>query len=112
MLHDQAYAFALRLHRPYAVVSAEGELDIASVGQMCDDVRRAARWSDRVVVDLRAVSFLDTFGLRALVALQRETTAATGSSFHVVPGAGIQRVLDLTGMRGALNWMSAEQLLG
>jgi hypothetical protein len=27
-----------------------------------------------------------------------------------VPGAGIQRVLDLTGARAALRWISAEQL--
>jgi anti-anti-sigma factor len=110
MLDDQAYAFALTLHGPYAVVVAEGELDIASVGPMRDDVRHAARRAARVVVDLRAVSFMDTFALRALIALQHEIDEGRDRSLHVVAGDGIQRVLDLTDKRGALCWMSPEQL--
>lgn len=106
MLENKAYAFSLVLRGPYAVVSVEGELDIAAIAELRSGVRGAARRTGHVVVDLRGVTFLDTFALRALVVLQQET----GCAFHVVPGARIQRVLDLTGMRGELRWMSAEQL--
>jgi anti-anti-sigma factor len=108
MLDDKAYAFALKLHGPYAVVAAAGELDIAAVGQLRAGVAHAARRTGHVVVDLRSVSFMDTFALRALITLQRNTDVA--SSFHVVPGVGIQRLLDLTGARDSLRWISAEQL--
>jgi anti-anti-sigma factor len=110
MLDHQAYAVTLSLRGPYAVVIAEGELDIAAVADLRARTRRAAERTGQVVVDLREVSFIDTFALRALIALQHETTSRSGGSFHVVPGDNIQRVLDLTGMRHALRWISAKQL--
>jgi anti-anti-sigma factor len=110
MLDHKAYALRLTLRGPYAVVVAEGELDIAAVADLRARARRAAERTGRVVVDLRDVSFMDTFALRALLGLQHETTCRSGCSFHVVPGDDIQRVLDLTGMRHVLRWISAEQL--
>jgi anti-anti-sigma factor len=110
MRDNEAYALTLSLHWPYAVVAAAGELDIAAVAQLRAGTRRAAQRTRRVVVDLRAASFMDTFALRALIALQHETSTRSDSSFHVVPGDGIQQVLDLSGMRHALHWISAEQL--
>ena len=96
-------------HGAYAVVRAEGELDIAAVPRLEATVRRAARRSPRVVVDLRPVRFIDSFTLNALIALQNEAAAAPWS-LHCVPGASIQRLLDLADARGALRWISAEQL--
>jgi len=110
MLRNQPYAFTVSLHDAYCVVGAAGELDIASVGHLRVAVDNARRRGARVVVDLRAVTFMDTFALRALIALQRETSARPDCSLHVIPGAAVQRVLDVTGARAALRWISAEQL--
>ena len=107
MLHEPAFAFHLAHDRAYAVVRAAGELDIASVGRMRDSVHRASERSARVVVDLRGVTFMDTFALRALIELQDD---AEQWSLHVVPGTAIQRLLDLAGGREALRWIAPEQL--
>lgn len=110
MRESQPYAFSTDLTDAYCVVRAAGELDIAAVPQLRNAVRAARRCAGRVVVDLRDVSFVDTYALRALTALQVDRSE--GRSFHVVPGDGIQRVLDLAGARAALPWISSEQLGG
>jgi anti-anti-sigma factor len=111
MLHERIYVFELTAHGPYAIVQAGGELDIAAVDEKRSTVRRAARRAAQVVVDLRPVTFMDTFALRALVALQQEAGAAVDWSLHVVPGPGVQRLLDLSGWRDELRWISPEQLV-
>jgi anti-anti-sigma factor len=112
MLDDQAYAFEQTARGPYAVVSVNGELDIAAVDELRESVRLASELSDHVVVDLRAVRFMDTYALRALVELQREALGETRCSLHVIPGGGVQRLLDVTAARPSLRWISPEQLQG
>jgi anti-anti-sigma factor len=108
MLENQGYAFTVTRTNAYCVVRAEGQLDIASVAQLRTAVHAARSHAGRIVVDLRDVSFMDTFALGALVALQDRRNDPV--SLHVVPGHGVQRVLDLVGARAALRWISAEQL--
>lgn len=108
MLTRQPYAFSVDRSDAYCVVRAAGELDIAAVPQLRDAVHAARRQADHVVVDLRDVSFLDSFALHALTALQDDRSDRP--SLHVVPGAGIQRVLDLADARAALRWISPEQI--
>jgi anti-anti-sigma factor len=50
------------------VLAVEGEIDITT-SQMLDDALRSARDTDaaRIVVDLRAVSFIDSTGLHVLI---------------------------------------------
>ena len=92
------------------VLRAAGELDIAAVPGLRNWVRRAEERSGRVVVDLRAVTFIDSFALQALVGLEREARASDRWSMHVVPSAGMQRLLDLAGSRDELRWIAPEQL--
>jgi stage II sporulation protein AA (anti-sigma F factor antagonist) len=108
MLTNVGYAFSVHRTDGYCIVRATGELDIACVGSLRARVEEARRRAPRIVVDLREVSFMDTFALRALVALRMETDP--GTSLHVVPGDHVQRVLDLAGFRDHLRWISAEQL--
>ena len=110
MLHGPAYLFDFTTHGAYAVVRAEGELDIAAVPRLRACVRRAARRSPRVVVDLRAVRFMDTYALRALIGLEAEAGTSDAWSLHCVAGAGMQRVLDLAEARESLRWIAPEQL--
>ena len=114
MLDERLFAFDLDSRGPYVVVTATGEIDIAAVDDLCGSIRRAAERGPRVIVDLRPVTFMDTFGLRALVSLQHEATRAEDWALHVVPGDGgaVQRLLDLAGARDELHWISPEQLAG
>ena len=104
---DRSPGFALSIARTdaYCVVRAAGELDIASVAELSAVVGAARRGAERVVMDLRGVTFMDSFALRALVRLQGDDL-----HFHVIAGDSVQRVLDLTGARAALRWISPEQL--
>lgn len=111
MLHQRTYAFEPSARGAYAIVNAVGELDIAAVGEMRTAVRCAARRASHVVVDLRPATFMDTFALCALVALSEEAVPGDWS-LHVVPGAAVQRLLDLSGTRDDLRWISPEQLVG
>jgi anti-anti-sigma factor len=107
MLRHQPYGFTVGQSNGYCVVRAEGELDIAAIGDLQAAVTAARRRAHDVVVDLRDVAFMDTFALRALATLQWDMD---DGRLHVVSGDGVQRVLDVTGARGALNWISPEQL--
>ena len=109
MLRNQPYAFTVSLQDAYSVVRAEGELDIASVAALGAAVNNARGHAPRVIVDLRAVTFMDTFALSALIALEVEARASEWS-MHCIAGAGIQRLLDLADSRGALRWIAPEQL--
>ena len=111
MRSDPTFLLDITGHGAYAVVRAEGELDIAAVPRLDACVRRAARRSPRVVVDLRAVTFIDTFALSALIALQAEAEGEPWT-MHCVAGPGIQRLLDLAAARDALRWIAPEQLAG
>src|SRR5688500_4331573 len=92
---EQLFRFDISIQRAYVVVRAEGELDIAAVEALRERVANAARRGPRVVVDLRGVDFIDTYSLRALIADQEVADASVGWSLHVVPGASVQRLLDL-----------------
>jgi anti-anti-sigma factor len=109
MLSGPAVAFGIRCRGAYAVLRAEGELDITAVPRLEVWVRQAARRAPRVIVDLRDVDFIDSFALSALIALQEQSDTAPWS-LHCIAGPGIQRLLDLAGARDALRWVAPEQL--
>jgi anti-anti-sigma factor len=113
MLDEQRiYVFELGSRGPYVVVTATGEIDVAAVGDLRSSVRHAAQRGPKVVADLRPVTFMDTFALRALVALQNDAMQADDWALHVIPSPSraVQRILDLAGAREDLHWMSPEQL--
>lgn len=114
MLDRRIYVLELGSHGPYSIVTVTGEIDIAAVGDLCGTIARAATRAPRVVVDLRPVTFMDSFALRALVALDQDATRTGDWSLHVVAGSNpcLQRLLDLAGARDELRWISPEQLDG
>jgi anti-sigma B factor antagonist len=76
-----------------------GELDLATVPRV--DAELAELWSvgfTTLVVDLRSVTFLDSTGLRMLLAWQA-TTSADGIVFGVIPGPRVvERMLEVGGV--------------
>jgi anti-sigma B factor antagonist len=91
------------------LVRPHGEVDIATAPRL--DVKlRELRDSgfDHLVVDLREVAFLDSSGLRILLAWD-QTARQEGVDFELVPGPpGVQRLFDVTGVRDHLRFVVAD----
>ena len=80
-----------------------GEVDLSNVDQLHDRVVREARDAPRVVVDLSAVDYIDSQGLRLLNRLSRAMTERGGTLEVVAPPGSVARsVLDLTKMSDEL----------
>ena len=84
-----------------------GELDLASVPAV--DAQLAELWSvgfANLVLDLRAVTFLDSSGLRMLLEWNAHNVEC-GLSFAVIPGpALVRRVLQTAGVADRLTYWS------
>lgn len=82
-----------------------GELDMVTVPELQSGLNAViARNPGPVIVDLAAVQFLSSTGLRLLIALHADLTAQD-RSLRVVVGEGrfIPRVLQITGLDQVLN---------
>jgi anti-sigma B factor antagonist len=78
-------------------VCPTGELDIATVPRLADALHAAQPTYDRLVLDLRGLSFIDSSGLR-LVLMEVERAADEGRTVEVIPGdERVQRIFRLTG---------------
>lgn len=76
-----------------ARISVHGELDIATAAELERELRAGLSCGD-VVLDLQAVSFMDSSGLRAVLVASREAREA-GRRLLVLPGTGqVLRVIE------------------
>lgn len=88
--------------RPTVVVAAEGEIDTANNQRLEQVLASLAHGDADVVVDLSAVTFMDSSGLRALLTGQRAVLAA-GRSFRIGDASdAVRRVLEITGLSDVL----------
>jgi anti-sigma B factor antagonist len=83
-----------------AIVTASGQVDLATGTQLAEALAQADRDGAAVVVDLAAVDFLDSAGVRVLVEAARR-----GSGTLSIRGAQgwVARVLDITGVQDYLS---------
>jgi anti-anti-sigma factor len=81
-----------------------GELDLATVPVVHDIVARHCSGRRALVLDLRALTFMDSSGLRLLIELQ-DRRDGTRVAF-IAPGPRVGTVLDMTGVRSTLNWVT------
>ncbi|HEU5156561.1 MAG TPA: STAS domain-containing protein [Streptosporangiaceae bacterium] len=87
----------------HAVVRLKGELDIATVDYLRDDLRKARHsYGEHVVLDLTELDFMDSQGLSVIVACQKAATAAGGSLALVAPRPIVRRTLEITGLSARL----------
>jgi anti-sigma B factor antagonist len=86
-------------HGEPCVVTIRGEIDLANAADLENGLRRALDGSpSSVVLDLEALTFIDSSGLRVLVALSKEAQSRNASfGLRNVPRHA-QRVLDITGL--------------
>ncbi|MBI5104407.1 MAG: STAS domain-containing protein [Solirubrobacterales bacterium] len=107
MTGDQPTPFSVETEDRDAqlLVRLRGELDLATAPEVEDIVLPAARDGRHVIVDLRALEFLDSSGVRVLVAAHA-AAGEGGGRLSVVRGpAGgpVQRVLEISGLEGVLD---------
>jgi len=96
------------------VVSPTGEVDVLTAPQLG---RRLLSLFDegktRVVVDLSAVTFMDSTGIGVLIDALRRLTSRSGSLVLVCPTERILRPFEVTGLVGYLKiFPSREEAVG
>jgi anti-sigma B factor antagonist len=85
------------------VIVMEGELDMANAPALQDAIEsEELAGAENVVLDLQGLTFLDSTGLRVILAA-RELCWRRSQEFAVTPGsAQVQRLLSVTGVGGHL----------
>jgi anti-anti-sigma factor len=111
---ESSFRVDVRSQNRTAVVVVSGELDVAS-GPTLEQELAGAEASDAqlVILDLRALEFIDSTGLSILIKAHQQAEAS-GRRFAVVRGRSqVQRLLGLTGLEERLTLVdSPEELLG
>ena len=91
-------AFEVRIDRDSRVV-VSGDLDLATAPQLMSAVESlAATGARRVVVDLGAVSFMDSSGISALLRADQRLRGAGGVMVLGPMSAQVASVLQMTGL--------------
>jgi anti-anti-sigma factor len=88
-----------------AVVSPRGELDMATVGSLEQELKQLRRTGvDRIVIDLGGLTFMDSSGLH-LVARWTNEASRDGFELELEPGPpAVQRIFELAAMTDTLPW--------
>ena len=89
------------------VLVFEGDLDLTAVPEAGEAIERAQAHNGTVAIDLRALRFIDSSGLRVILEAQRRAADAS-SRLLVAPGdGGVRRVFELSGVAALLELVDA-----
>jgi anti-anti-sigma factor len=98
-----AISAAVRDGRVY--VTLRGELDLATAPEFEQLVTEHIDAGRDLVVDLRALEFMDSSGIRVLVAAHTRA-GREGTKLHIVrpePGSAVAKIVEVSGLDGELN---------
>jgi len=84
------------------VLQASGEIDMATSTQFAAALTKALTPGATLLLDLSAVSFMDSQGLNVLLTAARGVEAI-GARFSIVASPAVSRVLEITGAGLALD---------
>lgn len=85
------------------VIRLSGEVDFTTVEALRTQIENAVAEVEEVIIDLTAVEFLDSGGLRLLHQVESATAGRSQSLVVVAPPTCVARsVLDIAGMKGDL----------
>lgn len=87
---------AVRAEDGTAIVTVQGEVDMASAPQLQAALDDAQRGGDPLVVDMSEVGFLGSAGLSVLLVISE--AAAPGAGLRVVVSDAVRRPIELTGL--------------
>jgi len=101
--HVEPFSCSVTPERDHVVVAPRGELDMATVGaleQELKSVREAGH--PAIVLDLRGLSFMDSSGLHLVVRWAAEASR-DGFVFELEPGSPVvQRIFELSALTDEL----------
>jgi anti-sigma B factor antagonist len=105
---EDQLGIALRREADRVVMILDGELDMASAPLLQRALEGAEIGPETMIVlDLQALQFIDSTGLRAVLSL-RERCRERGQQFAVTRGSPqVQRLLDITGVSEHLQTLPA-----
>jgi anti-sigma B factor antagonist len=93
--------FPLSVHDGQAVITTPEEVDISNAGLLREALALAiASGQPLVVVDMSGTEFCDSTGLNVLIRSLGHVQQAGAELRLVMGGAGLQRVLTVTGVAG------------
>jgi anti-anti-sigma factor len=102
----QPFAVEVQRQDAVAVVQPRGELDLVTVETLraaLDDIES----TERLVLDLRSLSFIDSTGLQLLVALNQRVECDGLQLTLMAPAAPIDRAIQLCGLDQQLPFVAA-----
>jgi anti-anti-sigma factor len=104
--------FAVKVRRgdDVAIVQPRGELDLASVATLRIALDCIAS-AERLVLDLRGLTFLDCPGLHVLVALHQRARLGGSQLTLLAPAAPADRAIQLCGLDRVLPFVAADDAL-
>jgi len=107
-------SFAVDEAHGCAVVVAAGEIDICTAPGLREALAEAVRRSDRVIIDLTRVRFLDSTGMAVMVeALGQDPLRDTRALSLAGPAGVVARALEVTGLTSMFRvYGSVEQAAG
>jgi anti-anti-sigma factor len=81
------------------VVCLSGDIDVSNTKGLETEIAGAVMGADSIVIDLKAVEFLDSSGLRLLKRLSLRATEANANLVVVAPPKSVARsVIEIVGM--------------
>jgi anti-anti-sigma factor len=88
-----------------AYLTLRGELDLATAPELEQLVNARLDAGQEVVVDLRGLQFMDSSGIRVLVAAHARAARTGGRLVVVRPEAGsaVAKIVEVSGLDGELN---------
>lgn len=87
------------------LLTLRGELDLATAPELEQLVTERLEARQEVVVDLRALEFMDSSGIRVLVAAHARA-GRVGTRLVIVrpaPGSAVAKIVEVSGLDGELN---------
>jgi anti-sigma B factor antagonist len=107
LARPQPFAVDVQRHNDVAVVQPCGELALATVQTLraaLDGVENAGR----LVLDLRGLSFIDSMGLRLLVARHQRAQRDGFQLTLIAPAAPADKAIQVSGLDQALPFVAAD----
>ena len=102
---------AVLIEPPHAVISWYGEVDLATAPDCRRSAEEAMAYGPKVVLlDLRAVDFMDSTGLAIIGLLLGRCRDTGGSLMLVEPAPTVCTVLRITGFLNAVSVVRADEL--
>lgn len=104
MSNDETFHVEMDSHQDDTLtVTLAGELDVNDADWVEATLAAAAAHHSRLTIDLSGLDFVDSTGLRSLVALKQRATILTIDIRFVNPTSAVSRVISAAGLQASLD---------